>query len=256
MDDQEMGALIRKTVRTMQSGGEKINKVQPFNNTRSVYDTIKNQSIAAGKKAPTPGFLRLEQSINTTTNTVAFQVKENQGSPTSTERRLKLADRFIALQWALFIGRVPLAAGTTPTATEFAKQVKYTYPETKVFTAAGEAANLMNVYNGYTSLRIGGDIIIDSFPNYKFYRVPEAQKGMQYATTAAGVTQQDGGWPNPDWGYLNLTPSINLSGSQTIELNAILPQSISMAAAAGSYNNLIFELYGFLLQDGASYNTK
>jgi len=256
MDNEEMGALIRKTVRSMQSGNEKIQTVKPFNNARGVYDTIKDQAIRAGKKAPTPGFLRLEQSINTTTNTVSFQVKENQGSPTSTERRLKLADRFIALQWGMFLGRVPLAAGTTPTPAEFAKQVKYTYPETKLFTAVGEAANLMNVYNGYTSLRIGGDIIIDSFPNYKFYRVPDSQKGMQYAATAAGVTIQDGGWPNPDWGYLNLVPSINLSGSQTIELNSVLPQSISMAAAAGSYNNLIFELYGFLLQDGASYNTK
>lgn len=253
MEDEEMGALIRKTVRNMQSGGEKINPVKPFTNTRSVYDTILAEAVKKGKKPPTPGYLRMEASLNTTTGNIAFQVKENQGNPNVTERRLKLADRFIALQWGLFLGRVTMA-GAAPTQTEFSKQIKYTYPESKVFTAAGEAANLQNVYNGYISLRIGGNIIIDSFPNYKFYRVPDSQKGMQYATTAAGVTQQDGGWPNPDWGFLSLTPSINLSGSQTIELNCNMPQSINMAAAAGSYNNLIFELYGFLLQDGASYN--
>jgi len=251
-ENDDMGALIRKSFNP-RSGGERIEPVKAFNNTRSVYDTILQDAIKNKKKPPTPGFLRLEQSINTTTGNIAFQVKENQGNPTPTERRLKLADRFVALQWGLFLGRVTMA-GATPTSAEYAKQIKYTYPETKVYTAAGEAANLMNVYNGYISLRIGGDIIIDSFPCYKFYRVPEAQKGMQYATTAAGVTQQDGGWPNPDWGFLSLTPSINLSGSQTIELNANLPQSINMAAAAGSFNNLIFELYGFLLQDGASYN--
>lgn len=251
MGENEMGALLRKGA--FKTGDENVQNVRPFNNTRSVYDTILADAKKNGKKPPTPGYLRLEASINTTAGNISFQVKENQGSPNVTERRLKLADRFIALQWGLFLGRVTMA-GTTPTQTEFAKQIKYTYPETKVFTKSGEAAALMNVYNGFISLRIGGDIIIDSFPCYKFYRVPESQKGMQYAATAAGVTQQDGGWPNPDWGYLSLTPSINLSGSQTIELNCNMPQSIDMSAAALSYNNLIFELYGFLLQDGASYN--
>lgn len=252
MENEDMGALLRKGMPN--TGGVRVDPPKPFGNSRSVYDVLLQETRKRNKKPPTPGYLRFEQSVNTTTGNVQFGVKENQGAATVTERRLKLADRFVGIMWGLFIGRVPLAAGTTPTPAEYAKQVLYTYPETKLFTKAGEAANLMNIYNGYTSLRIGGDIIIDSFPNYKFYRVPDSQKGMQYAATAAGVTQQDGGWPNPDWGYLNLIPSMNLSGSQTIELNCNMPQSIDMSAAAGSYNNLVFCLYGFNLQDGASYN--
>jgi len=253
MEDDTMGEMLKKSFKT---GGEKIAPAKAMNNTRSVYNVILEKAKKYGNAAPTPGYLRLEQSINKATNQVKMQVLDNQGTPTSTEQRLKLSDSFTAMQWALFLGRVPMAAGTTPTADEFAKQVKYTYPEAKVFTAANESANLMNIYNGYTSLRVGTNTIIDSFPNYKFYRVPESQQGMQYAATAAGVTIQSGGWPNPDWGYLNLTPNFTLMGSQTINLNVQLPSGgFSMAAAAGSYNNLIFEMYGFLSQDGANYNT-
>ena len=251
-EDDSMGAMLRKGFKT---GGEKVNPAKATNNTRSVFDVMLNKAKQNGNPAPTPGYLRLEQSINKTTNQIKMQVLDNQGQPNNTERRLKLSDSFTALQWGMYIGRVPMA-GAAPTQDEFAKQVKYTYPESKVFTAVGEAANLMNVYNGYTSLRVGPETVIDSFPNYKFYRVPDSQQGMQYAATAAGVTIQNGGWPNPDWGYLTVVPSFTLMGSQTILLNVEMPASISMAAAAGSYNNLIFEMYGFLTQNGANYNSR
>lgn len=235
-------------------GGIRVQPAKAFTNTRSVYDQVLERSKQLGLSPPTPGYLRLEQSINTTTGSITFPVRDNEGSPTVTERRLKVADSFTPLQWGLFLSRTASAAAT-PTPTEYAKQVLYTYPESKVFSAAGEAATLMNVYNGYTSLRIGSDIIIDSFPNYKFYRVPEAQQGMQFATTAAGVTIQNGGWPNPDWGYLNMTPTFTIMGSQTIVLTSTFPMSLNMAAAAASFNNLVLLMYGFLTQDGATFNT-
>lgn len=258
-EEETLGNAFRKSIpnkgRQFQSGGEKITQVRSQNNTRSVFDVILDKAIKNGNPAPTPGYLRMEQSINKTTNQVKMQILNNEGSPNNTERRLKLSDSFTVLQWGMFIGRVTMA-GSSPTQDEYAQQVKYTYPEAKVFTAATEAARLMNVYNGFTSLRIGPDTIIDSFPNYKFYRVPQAQQGMQFATTAAGVTQQVGGWENPDWGYLTLVPSFTLMGSQTILLNVEMPSSLSMAAAAGSFNNLIFEMYGFLTQNGANYNSR
>lgn len=252
MNDESVGAFLRKNFK---SGGERVQPAKATNNTRSVYDVALNNARNKNNPAPTLGYLRCEQSINRSTGVVKFNLLDNQGTPTSTERRLKLADSFMILQFGLFIGRTTIA-GTIPTADEYAKQVKYTYPEAKVFSAANEAANLMNVYNGYTSLRVGPDTVIDSFPNYKFYRVPEAQQGMQFATTAAGVTQQTGGWSNSDWGYLNLVPSVELQGSQTILLQVDMPSSLNMAAAALSFNNLIFEMYGFLTQNGANYNTK
>lgn len=250
-EEESMGAFLRKNFKT---GGEKVQPAKSMNNTRSVYDVALQNASKKGNPAPTLGYLRLEQSINKSVQNIKFAVLDNVGTPTATERRLKLADSFMILQFGLFIGRVPMA-GAAPTADEYSKQVKYTYPEAKVFTKAGEAANLMNIYNGYTELRVGPDTIIDSFPNYKFYRVPESQQGMQYAATAAGVTIQTGGWSNPDWGFLSLVPSVELQGSQTIFLNVNMPTSIDMSAAAGSFNNLIFEMYGFLTQNGAQYNT-
>lgn len=254
-EEETLGAMFRRSIpRKQLTTNEKINTPKAFNNSRSVYDQMLQVARQNGNQAPTPGYLRLEKSINTTIGQIQFDLLTNAGQPNVTERRLKLADSFTALQWGLFISRVPMA-GAAPTTQEMAKQTKYTYPESKVFSGAGEASNLMNIYNGYTSLRIGSDIIIDSFPNYKFYRVPDSQQGMQYAATAAGVTIQSGGWPNPDWGFLTVVPSFTLMGSQTIELNVNLPQSINMAAGAGYYNNLVFEMYGFLTQNGANFNS-
>ena len=217
--------------------------VRATNSRRALYNDLKGQDKYAGKIV-TPGYLRLEQSVQSTLTNVQFNVLENQGSQNVTERRLKLPDAFVVEKITIAI----MKAGATTTATqaEIATSHLHTFPNPLVFTGAGEAANLMNIYNGYLSVRVNETVYIDSMDVTRFYRVSTSQQGAGPATV---IPRSE--WNAPDYSFYELTPTITLDGGASNYLNLYFPSSINMSGT-NSQNFVVFFARGFLIQNGSS----
>lgn len=200
----------------------------------------------------TPGYLRLESgAFSGTVSQVSFQTLATSGTQTPTERRLKLADKFTVTGYSLYIG-VGSANSYAPTPAQYSVQTLQTFPNPQAAAFAGGtiASNHMAIYNGFLSLRIDTTTFIDSVPNYQFYRVGTSQQGVGSTATNNQPVQQNE-WPLALYGRNEALPSIDLDGKANIEWTVTLPQATNLAAASGTFSQLVLILTGFLNQ-GAS----
>jgi len=182
----------------------------------------------------TQGYLRLAVNLQATAlNAVTFSVLSNQGTTRATERRLDITDMFTVTHWGLFI----LKAGTTTAATdaEIAASRLYTYPNAGVFTTAGESANLMNIYNGFLSVTVDRERIIDSYDAYRFYRAGVAQNTV---LSAVGGPYNADEWQGPNYGMAEVSPEITLNGVGDNNITLQLPTSVNLSGTAST--NLVF----------------
>ena len=202
-----------------------------------VYNRVKRAGVIT-----TQSYLRFEKSIQGTFNSISFDVLVNQGSASTTERRLQLTDTFTITQLAIFIYQ----AGTTTAVTnqDKAKSLLYANPNPNVFTQT-VTDSLYNVYNGYMQLRVNTEVLIDSLDIMQFYRVHTTQNGA--------VTNATEEWNAINNGFKKIVPTITLNGAAKNEINLFFPESIDLTGSDKS-NYIVCYARGFLNQNAAQLN--
>lgn len=208
--------------------------------SRSIFDSIpKKQGVVR-----TQSYLRLESAALGTQGTVDFNLLTNQGTVNTTEKRLAITDNFIITEVGFFIYKV--ASGST-------SQVNTlnTFPNSLVYTGSGEAANLMNLYNGSLFINIDGRTILESWDLMRHYRVGNAQKTVLTAASGTGNAWDASTWDSASYGYFPVTPQITLFGSSKNVIRLNLPASVAMAGTSSS-NYATLVLRGFLDQSASN----
>lgn len=220
-------------------------RVRATNASRALY----NETITKFKgKIVTPGYLRLESSIQVAAlNQITFPVLQNQPPVNQTENRLKLPDAFVIEK--IFFGLIKAGAAVAATQAEIAQAKIRANNNALIFVGAAEAANLQAFYNGYISIRVDTTVYIDSMDVMRFYRVSTSQKGVGPA-----VIITDDEWNAPDFAMYELIPSITIEGSANNVITVSLPASLNLSGTA-SQNFAVCVCRGFLVQNGAKYNT-
>ena len=182
----------------------------------------------------TQGYLRMAYNLQATAlNAITFSVLSNQGTTRATEKRLDITDMFTITHWGLYL----VKSGTTISATdaEISASKLYTNPNAGVFTTAGEAANLMNIYNGSISVTVDRERIIDSYDAYRFYRAGVAQNTV---LSAVGSPYNADEWQGPNYGMAEVSPEITLNGVGDNNITLTLPSSVNLSGTAST--NFVF----------------
>ena len=186
---------------------------------------------------PSPGYLRVEQTIANNKAKYEFNVKSI-GSEVATERKLDRNDLFVVTDLAVYL--------LNQTDAKIGGDVLQTYPnETEFAAAAGfTPGHLETIYNGFLSLKIASKVNIENMSMHSFRCVPETQKSAaanksQYSVMAAAYP---------------LGSFINLHGTMDISVVIEFPSFVGIeaaAVAAGRTNKIVFHPYGYLIKGGA-----
>jgi hypothetical protein len=219
-------------------------KVKATGRARSIYNALKKHPGVID----TQSYLRLEKQLGTQSS-LTFDVLNNQGAQTVNEKRLAITDSFVITSLSIFFYTY-----ATNVANSQEKSTLHTFPDSLVFTGAGEAASLQGFYNGFLSVRVNSVVYIDSLDLYRFYRVGVAQQGVETTTTPSNYLRSQ--WSNGDYGFYSLTPTIELSGATKNELTISLPSNITVTPAANHATFAVCYLRGLLRQNNAQFNPR
>jgi hypothetical protein len=198
----------------------------------------------------TQSYLRLEKQL-TTQSAVTFDVLNNQGAQTVTEKRLAITDAFQISALSIFF-----YTHNSTVANSQEKSRLHSWNNPSVFAGAGEAASLQGFYNGYLSIRVNSTVFLDSLDIYRFYRAGVAQQGLEQTVTPTVGTYQADSWDGGDYGFYSMTPSIELSGATKNEISISLPSNLTVTPAANHRTFVVCYLRGFLQQNAAQFNSK
>lgn len=254
-----------------------------------IRQNLSSRGIIKGNEIATQGFLRLGQSVQTTLNSISFNVLQNQGSVLATERRLNVTDMFTVTHWAMYLvkaGGQPavgnVGGGTSATATDIATARNWTYPNPYVFATAAnglptfltnngasaltpftqESNNMYSIYNGFINVTIDREVVIDSFDTLRFLRVPASQQQMAQAAAAvapaAGTIGYSAGatfdqWESANYGFSEVDPQFTLNGIGDNNITINLPAPVSLAGTL-SQNFVFLQLRGIRWQNASKLN--
>lgn len=250
-----------------------------------IKTSLAAKGVIKGNEVATQGYLRLGVNINATINTIQFPVLQTAGGIRATERRLNITDMFTVTHWCLYLvkaGGTAGGGGTTATDADIAIARNYTYPNPYVFATAAkgnptflqnqpaaqlipettESNNLYSIYNGFISVTIDREVIIDSYDCMRFLRVPSSQQQMAQAAAAiapavavvgmsAGATFDE--WPSDSFGFSPVTPQFTLNGAGDNNITITLPSALSMAGAS-STNFAFLTCRGIRWQNASKLN--
>ncbi len=195
---------------------------------------LESKNIIKPGVVATQGYLRLAYNLQATAlNAITFNVLANQGTTRATERRLDITDMFTVTHWGLYICKA--GASVTATDAEVAAAKLYTNPNAGVFVGSGESANLMNIYNGYMSVTVDRERIIDSYDAYRFYRAGVAQNTVLSAVASAYNADE---WQGPNYGMAEVSPEITLNGVGDNNITLQLPSSVNLSGTTTT--NFVF----------------
>jgi hypothetical protein len=184
----------------------------------SIQNAINNAVGEAQNAVLSQSYLRLEQLVTTTANTITFPILDNatanNQSQRPTERRLAQQDSFFTSSMAIYL---TIAASATDTA--FRPQ---TFPNVNIFPtgAAGlETVSPLNTfYNGLLKITINKNVIVPSYPLLNFLQVPQTQR----ISVTAGLQSNEF---DPTEVVL-LEPNVNFIGSKNNQIEIILPSNV------------------------------
>jgi len=197
----------------------------------------------------TQSYLRLEKQLGTQSS-VNFDVLNNQGAQTVTEKRLAITDSFVISAVSIMFYEV-----TANTPARIAESTLHTWPDANVFTGAGAPAALQAFYNSFLSIRVNSTVYLDSLDIYRHYRVGVAQQGVETTTTPSSYLRSQ--WDGGDYGFYSLTPSIELSGATKNEISVQLPNNVTVTPGnVGGAVYAVCYLRGFLRQNNAQFNAR
>ncbi|AXH73867.1 MAG: hypothetical protein [Bacteriophage sp.] len=207
---------------------------------QDLIDRISAKFVEKGIRVgtATQGYLRLMVNLNSigSVNSIQFPVLTTNSALRATEKRLDITDMFTITNWSAFL--IKAGSSTSATDAEIAASPLYTWPNPQVFTGSGEAANLMNIYNGSMSITVDRDRVLDSYDTYRWYRVANAQKLIAQAAGTAGSGEslhwQADGWEGPSYGFSELDPQITLNGVGQNDLVLNLPSAVSLAGTSST----------------------
>ena len=222
-----------------------------------IRQELTDRRVIKGNEIATQGYLRLAANVQATAlNSVTWNVLSNQGTVRATEVRLDITDMFTVTHWGLYL----VKSGTTTTSTdaELATTHLFTNPNSLTFSGTGESGNLMNVYNGFMSVTVDRNKIIDKYDAMRYYRVGTAQKGVNQAaiaSPAAGTSNSyvDDSWDNVSYGMANCDPNVTLNGVGDNNITLTLPSSVNLSGTA-STNFVFLIMRGIRWQNASKLN--
>lgn len=249
-----------------------------------IRQSLASKGIIKGNEIATQGFLRLGANVQATLNTINFNVLQNQGTVRATERRLNVTDMFTVTHWAMYLVKAGGSAGgggTAATDADIAVARNYTYPNPYTFATAAqgnptfiqnqaaaqllaqtvESNNLYSIYNGFISVTIDREVVIDSYDTMRFLRVPMQQQGVTNGTTiapgAAVVGSQAANmwdsWESANYGFSEVDPQFTLNGIGDNNIAIQLPGALSLAGVS-STNFVFLQLRGIRWQNASKLN--
>jgi len=210
--------------------------------SRALLNAIKKQKGVI----TTQSYLRCEAVLGNS-STINFATLVNEAIISVTEKRLAITDAFTITAMSFMIYRKATAENNS-------SRVLQTYPNPNIFPTT-ESPAIQGIYNGFLSIRVGSVVYLDSFDVFRFYRVNQAQQGLEVSTALINNNYLRSGYEGGDYPFYGLTPSIRISGATKNELQITLPESQNMAAAAGHTNYGVLYMRGFLEQNGANFRT-
>jgi len=223
-----------------------------------IRQELTDRRVIKGNEIATQGYLRLAANVQTgaALNSITWNVLSNQGTVRATEVRLDITDMFTVTHWGLYL----VKSGTTTTSTdaELATTHLFTNPNPLTFIGAGESANLMNVYNGFMSVTVDRNKIIDKYDAMRYYRVGTAQKGVNQAAIAAppaGTSNSyvDDSWDNVSYGMANCDPNVTLNGVGDNNITLTLPSAANLSGTT-STNFVFLIMRGIRWQNASKLN--
>jgi len=172
------------------------------------------------------------------------------------ERRLPISDTFAITHMGFFLGKV---TGTVTDA-KLAKMVKQTYPNTSVFSATNDAANLEAIYNGFLTIGVNQVNYIDGLDMQRFRTVPTSQQGTTTAAYVKGgpadaeFTIAASGYGQDVSTFGPLTPAFYINGKDNLKFSIELPEATDLNVDTGTTENYaIFVLRGYKIADGSNF---
>lgn len=205
------------------------------NRDRQIFNVLAKQF---GKDAvPSPGFLRVEQTLKNSTGSYRFDIKDTSGFIV-TENKLDRNDLFVITDLGMYLLRED--------STKVGVSVLQSYPNELEFAAVAgfTPAHLEAIYNGKFSLKIGSRVNIESLSLQNFRRIPQTQ---QSATVKTQYSVKEATYALPSLLFLK--------GSMDVEAKIEFPTFDGIqiqAVTAGINNKIVFHPYGFLIKNGAS----
>ena len=223
-----------------------------------IRQELTDRRVIKGNEIATQGYLRLAANVQTgaALNSITWNVLSNQGTVRATEVRLDITDMFTVTHWGLYL----VKSGTTTTSTdaELATTHLFTNPNSLTFSGTGESGNLMNVYNGFMSVTVDRNKIIDKYDAMRYYRVGTAQKGVNQAaiaSPAAGTSNSyvDDSWDNVSYGMANCDPNVTLNGVGDNNITLTLPSAANLSGTT-STNFVFLIMRGIRWQNASKLN--
>jgi len=210
-----------------------------------IKDAQKGMNPSGPKISPdavvSEGYLRLEQDLGTR-DSYDFNVLENTGQPTVTERRLKVSDQFLVTHLGLFIisNSLPFTDNSRSIAP------LQTYNSVRVRGAIG-SDNAEIIYNGFLEIRVNETVYFDAYDTQRFKRVGTAQEGVEVSTGATEPAYVADEWSDQHYGLANLTPFIFFGGKANNKVSLNLPTSI--AIGDGLSASVVLVAHGMQIQN-------
>jgi len=247
---------------------------------------LSSKGIIKGNEIATQGYLRLGANLQfASLNTINFNVLSNQGNLFATERRLNITDMFTVTHWALYLvkaGALATEGGTAATAQDIATARNYTYPNPYVFSTAAlgnptflqnqaaaqlvpytrESQNMYSIYNGFISVTIDREVVIDSYDCLRYLRVPTEQQAQATAAAAiapaAAVIGNSAGhtfdaWESGGYGFSEVDPQFTLNGVGDNNINIQLPAPVDLRGTS-SQNFVFLTCRGIRWQNASKLN--
>jgi len=223
-----------------------------------IRQELTDRRVIKGNEIATQGYLRLAANVQTgaALNSITWNVLSNQGTVRATEVRLDITDMFTVTHWGVYLTKA--GASTTATDAELAQSKLFTNPNSLTFSGSGEAGNLMNIYNGFMSVTVDRNKIIDKYDAMRYYRVGTAQKGVLQAynaTAPAGTSLSfiDDQWDNVSYGMANCDPNVTLNGVGDNNISLTLPTAANLSGTS-STNFVFLVMRGIRWQNASKLN--
>lgn len=185
--------------------------------------------------------IRLETTLNATSNTYTFGLTANQQSSAgvifNTENRLTMQDSLVCSEYGIFVGKPASATDTV--------WLLRTYGNTQDFTAAA-ALDLDSTFysHGYFRITANNDVIMPYRGLFNHWYKPQTQQ-----TAALGAASPGDQIRGSEDGFVTMEPNILLIGSKGYLPQIVLPVNLA-TADANSRVVLIFR--GILAQNSTS----
>lgn len=208
-----------------------------MNQQRQYFEQIQRQYPS---NLVAPSYLRLEQAAGTGSQ-YTFSVLKDEGTPTSTEKRLDKADAFVVTDFGFYF-----MSGNNAVNSRL-----HTFPNTNVFTTTG--TNLYAAYNGELSITINQRVIIEAHAMSQHLSAGVAQQAMNIVDDGTNTSAYDASSFNGrSAGRVPSPVKLEFGGNQKIQIELTLPGAIALNGTSNT--SLCFMFFGFLVTAGAGRN--